>query len=33
MKVVGEILHLTDVSLDRCLSVVSTLEFFEHHLA
>src|ERR1035437_8312439 len=32
MKVAGKIFHRTDVTLDGSWRVISTLEFFEHHL-
>jgi hypothetical protein len=33
MEITGEILHRRNVTLDGPWSVISTLEFFEHHLA
>src|ERR1017187_8165143 len=33
MEITGEILHRRDVTLDGSRRVISTLEFFEHHLA
>ena len=33
VEVAGKILHLRDVTLDGSRRVISTLEFFEHHLA